>query len=51
MSIKQKLLVPFAIANNLLAPSTKATNLRISPHAIIAIAWINSKNPKGGPMV
>jgi hypothetical protein len=34
----------FAIANNLIAPNTRATNLRRSPQAIIATTWNNFEN-------
>ncbi len=36
----------FAIANNLLTPNIKATNLRISPQVIITIIWNNFENFK-----
>jgi hypothetical protein len=48
MIIGRKPLVFFAIANNLLAPSTRATDLGISPQATIAASWNNFKNPKDG---
>jgi hypothetical protein len=38
----------FAIANNLLAPNTKATNLGIYPRATTTIAKNNSKNLEDG---
>jgi hypothetical protein len=38
----------FAIANNLLAPNTKAIDLGISPQLIMAIARNNSKDFKDG---
>jgi len=38
----------FAIANNLLAHNTKATDLGISPQTIMAVAWNNSENLKDG---
>jgi hypothetical protein len=42
----------FAIANNLLAPNIKATNLKISPWATTTTTWNNSKNPeKMGPIM
>ncbi len=44
--IGQRPLMSFAIANNLLAHGTKATDLGISPHATATILWTNSKNPK-----
>ncbi len=52
MTIRQIPLMSFTIANNLLPPNTRATNLGISPHATATIAWNNSKNPKKmGPLV
>jgi len=36
------------IANNLLAPYTKATNARISPWATTKLIWNNSKNLEDG---
>jgi hypothetical protein len=36
----------FAIANDLLAPSTRAIKLRISPWATIVVVWNNFKNAK-----
>jgi hypothetical protein len=38
----------FAIANNLLAPSIRATYLRISPWATIIVAWNNFENLEDG---
>jgi hypothetical protein len=43
--------MPFAIANNLLAPSTKAINLKISPQATASTTWNNYENPKDGPLL
>jgi hypothetical protein len=48
MTIRRKPQVSFAISNNLLAPSTKGTDLKISPRATIAVAWNNSENPEDG---
>jgi hypothetical protein len=48
MAIGRKPLVSFVIANNLLAPNTKATNLGISPLATTSPTWNNSKNPEDG---
>jgi hypothetical protein len=39
--------VSFAIANNLLTPNNRATDLKITPQAIQA-TWNNFKNPKDG---
>jgi hypothetical protein len=36
----------FVIANDLLAPSTRAIELRISPWATIVVGWNNSENAK-----
>ncbi len=38
----------FAIANNLLTPSSKAIDLGISPQAIVVAGCNNSENPKDG---
>jgi hypothetical protein len=38
--------VSFAIANNLLAPNIRATNLGIFPGTTIIATWNNSENPK-----
>jgi hypothetical protein len=38
----------FAIANNLLTPSNRATDLGISPPTTTLIAWNNFENPKDG---
>ncbi len=38
----------FAIANNLLIPNAKASNLKISPRATTTIAWNNFENLKDG---
>lgn len=38
----------FAIANNLLTPNIEATNLGISPHAIILTTENNLNNQKDG---
>jgi hypothetical protein len=38
----------FAIANNLLAPSTRATNLGISSQTTIAPTWNNFENHEDG---
>jgi hypothetical protein len=40
--------VSFAIANNLLAPSTKATDLGTSLQAIVVGAWNNFENLEDG---
>jgi hypothetical protein len=40
--------VSFAIANNLLAPSIRATDLGISLQATITTTWNNSKNLEDG---
>jgi len=40
-------LMSFAIANNLLTPNIRATDLGISPWTI----WNNSKNHEDGPLV
>ncbi len=48
MAIKRRPLISFAIANNLLAPSTRATDLGISPQVTIATIWNNFENPKDG---
>ncbi len=48
MAIGQRPLVSFTIANNLLAPSTKAIDLGISPRTIVTIAWNNFKNFEDG---
>jgi hypothetical protein len=50
MAIKQRLQVSFTIANNLLAPNTKATNLGISLWVTTTIAWNNSKNLEDGTL-
>jgi hypothetical protein len=47
MIIGRKPPVPFAIANNLLVPSFRAINLRISPQTTTT-TWNNSENPKDG---
>jgi hypothetical protein len=39
--------VSFAIANNLLTPSNKVVNLKITPRVTKA-TWNNFKNPKDG---
>jgi hypothetical protein len=44
MAIGQRPLVSFTIANNLLAPNTRAINLRISPKTIITTTWNNFEN-------
>jgi hypothetical protein len=44
----QKPLVPFTITNNLLAPSTKTIDLKITPRAITITIWNNSENLKDG---
>jgi hypothetical protein len=41
--------VSFAIANNLIAPGTKATNLKIHPRATTT-TWNNYKNLKDGSL-
>jgi hypothetical protein len=46
MTIGQRFLVSFTIVNNLPALSTKAIDLRISPHVTIVATWNNSKNLK-----
>jgi len=46
--IGQRLPVSFAITNNLLAPSTRATNLGISPWGAIATIWNNFENLEDG---
>jgi len=46
--IRQRPLVSFAIANNLLTPSTKATDLGISSWTIITTIWNNFENPEDG---
>jgi len=38
----------FTIANNLLAPITKAINLGISPQTIIIATWNSFENPEDG---
>jgi hypothetical protein len=38
----------FTITKKLLAPNTRATNLRISPWATKIIAYDNSENPEDG---
>jgi hypothetical protein len=38
----------FAIANNLLASNTKATDLRISPQVTTATVWNNFENLEDG---
>ncbi len=38
----------FAIANNLLTPSTRATNLGISPQVLTIVTWNNFENLKDG---
>jgi hypothetical protein len=48
MIIGQRPLTYFAIANNLLAPSTRAIDLRIFPRTIIVITWNNFKNLEDG---
>jgi hypothetical protein len=44
MAIGQRPLVSFAIANNVLTPNIRATDLGISPRAIVTITWNNSEN-------
>jgi hypothetical protein len=48
MAIGRRPFMSFAIANNLLAPSTKATNLRIPPRVIATTTWNNSESTKDG---
>jgi hypothetical protein len=44
MAIKRRPLKSYAIANNLLTPSIKAINIRISPQTTTPIAWNNFQN-------
>jgi hypothetical protein len=46
MAIRRRPLVSFAIANNLLAPNIRATNLGTSALTIATPIWNNSKNPE-----
>lgn len=46
MVIGRRLVVSFAIANNLLGPNIKVINLEISPSAIVIITWNNFENFK-----
>jgi hypothetical protein len=44
----QRLPMPFAIANNLLAPKTRVADLGISPQTTTTITYNNSKNVEDG---
>jgi hypothetical protein len=48
MAIGKRPPMSFAIANNLLAPNIKATNLRISPQATTKSSWNNFENHEDG---
>jgi hypothetical protein len=48
MATRQRPPMSFAIANNLLAPSIRATDLGISPQATTIVAWNNYENPEDG---
>jgi hypothetical protein len=51
MAIGGKPLESFAMLNNLLAPNTKATDLRISPQATMQQLGIIMKTLRMGPLV
>jgi len=46
MAIRARLVESFTIANNLLTPNIKTTDLKISPWATIEVTWNNFENPK-----
>ncbi len=48
MAIGQRPSMSFAIPNNMLTPSTKATNQGISPRTTTTVAQNKYENPKNG---
>jgi hypothetical protein len=48
MTIGRKPPMSFAIANNLLTPSTEATYLRISPQTTVTTIWNNFEKHEDG---